>query len=570
VVHHIKEKFPKNYSANIGAHHSSLSRAHRLNIEEKLKKGELKVVVSSTSLELGIDIGFIDLVVLLGSPKSVARCLQRVGRSGHKLHDEIKGRIIVMDRDDLIECCVLMKNALEHKIDRIQIPMNPLDVLSQQIYGIAIEETQKADEVYELVKQAYPFSSLKKSVFYEIIDYLSGKYVSLENRNVYAKIWFDEKTGFIGRRGKMARTIYMTNIGTIPDEARITVKIKDQKIGSIDEAFLERLRKGDVFVLGGESYEFRFASGMTAQVVSAYKRPPTVPSWFSEMLPLSFDLALEIQLFRELMEQKFKANKTKEEIIGFIKKYLYVEGNAVEAIYEYFREQFLFLEIPTKRKVLIEVFSEGKVKHAVFHFLYGRRVNDALSRAYAFALSKLIHKDVELSINDNGFVLSANAKLPLERTLKVVNSRELRKILVHAIERTEVLNRRFRHCAVRSLMILRSYKGKQKTAGRQQMASRLLINAVKRINEKFPVLEEARREVLEDLMDIQNAEKVLKGIEEKLIETKIIFNEIPSPFAFNIFLQGRMDVMRMEDKLEFIKRLHKQIQEKIKATEQKK
>ncbi|MBU2099904.1 ATP-dependent helicase [Candidatus Micrarchaeota archaeon] len=563
VVHHLKEKFPANYSANIGAHHSSLARSHRLGIEERLKKGELKVVVSSTSLELGIDIGFIDLVILLGSPKSVARALQRTGRSGHKLHDEIKGRLIVMDRDDLIECAVLMKNALEHKIDRIQIPKAPLDVLAQQIYGIAIEESQKAEDVFALVKQAYPFSSLKRSSFYEIIDYLRGEYTALETRHVYAKIWFDEETGFIGKRGKMARIIYMTNIGTIPDEARITVKIKEYKIGSIDEGFLERLNKGDVFVLGGQSYEFRYASGMTAQVATAYKRPPTVPAWFSEMLPLSFDLSLEIQKFRELMEQKFKAKKSKKEIKEFIKKYLYVEDNTVSAIYEYFKEQFLYLEIPTSKKLLIEVLSEANMRHAIFHSLYGRRVNDALSRAYAFALSRLIHKDVEISITDNGFVLSVNTKLPLEKMLSLVSSAELRKICVAAIERTEVLNRRFRHCAVRSLMILRSYKGRTKTAGRQQMASRLLITAVKRIDEKFPILEEARREVLEDLMDISNTEKVLQGIEQKLIETKIVFSDIPSPFAFNLFLRGRMDVMKIEDKIEFIKRLHKQIQERI-------
>ena len=512
-MHNLKEKFSKNYSANIEAHHSSLSRSHRLRTEERLKKGELKVVVSSISLELGIDIGFIDLVILLGSPKSVARALQRTGRSGHKLHDEIKGRIIVLDRDDLIECSVLLKNALENKIDRIQIPRNPLDVLAQQVYGIAIEESQKAEQVFKLVTQAYPFSSLKRSSFYEIIDYLKGEFTVLENRHVYAKIWFDEETGMIGKRGKLARVIYMTNIGTIPDESRITVKIKDQKIGSIDEGFLERLKKGDVFVLGGQSYEFRYASGMTAQVMAAYKRPPTVPSWFSEMLPLSFDLALEIQKFRELMEQKFLAKKSEKEIKDFIKKYLYVEDNTVSAIYEYFKEQFLFLELPTTKKFLIEVFSEGNLRHAIFHSLYGRRVNDALSRAYAFALSKLIHKDIELTVTDNGFVLSVNTKLPLEKTLKLVTSAELRKILVFAIEKTEILNRRFRHCAVRSLMILRSYKGRQKTAGRQQMASRLLISAVRRIDNNFPILNEARREVLEDLMDINNAEKVLQGID---------------------------------------------------------
>lgn len=564
VVHNLKEKFPKNYSSNIGAHHSSLSRELRLNTEERLKRGELKVIVSSTSLELGIDIGFIDLVVLLGSPKSVARALQRIGRSGHRLHDEIKGRIIVLDRDDLIECSVLMKDALEHKIDRIQIPKNCLDVLAQQIFGIAIEERQNVEKVFELIKQSYCYKDLKRSVFYEVISYLSGEYSSLEVRHVYGKIWYDSETKMIGKKGKLARIIYMTNIGTIPDEARIKVKLKDLKIGTIDEGFLERLKKGDVFVLGGQSYEFRYASGMTAQVVSAYKRPPTVPSWFSEMLPLTFDLALEIQKFRYLMEEKFKAKKSKKEIIQFINSYLYVEENAANAVYEYFKEQFLYAGIPHTKKLLIEVYREASLNHIVFHSLYGRRVNDALSRAYGYALSKLIHKDVEISMNDNGFVLTANTKMPVERMLSLVKSSELRKLLELAIERTEVLNRRFRHCAVRSLMILRSYKGHKKTAGKQQMASRLLLNAVKRISNDFSVLKEARREVLEDLMDISNAEKVVEGIEKKLIKTKIIQTEIPSPFAFNLIIQGYADIMRIEDKLQFVKRMHGEIMKRIK------
>jgi len=567
VVHHLKEKFPKNYTANIGAHHSSLSREHRLNVEERLKRGELKVVVSSTSLELGIDIGYIDLVVLLGSPKSVARAIQRIGRSGHKLHDEIKGRIIVLDRDDLIECSVLLKNALEHKIDRIQIPRNCLDVLAQQLLGIALEGKQNSEEAFKLVKQSYCYKSLERNDFYEILSYLAGEYSSLEVRHVYAKIWFDPSTKMFGKKGKMTRIIYMTNIGTIPDEAKITVKLGDLKIGTIDEGFLERMHKGDVFVLGGQSYEFQFARGMTAQVKSAFKRPPTVPSWFSEMLPLSFDLALEIQKFRYLMEEKFHAKKSKKEIIEFIHSYLYVEENAANAIHEYFKEQFLYAEVPTTKKLLIEVYREANLSHVVFHSLYGRRTNDALSRAYAYALSKLIHKDVEILMSDNGFVLSADTKIPLEKTLSLVKSSELKKLLELAVDRTEVLGRRFRHCAVRSLMILRSYKGYEKSAGKQQMASRLLLSAVKRISEDFPILKEARREVLEDLMDLEHAVKVVKGIEEKLIKTKIIQTEIPSPFAFNLALQGYMDLMRMESKLQFIKRLHEQIQQKIKEKE---
>ena len=281
VVNYLKDKFPGNYTENIGAHHGSLSKAHRQNLEKRLREGKLKVVVCSTSLELGIDIGFIDLVILLGSPKSVARGLQRIGRSGHKLHEEAKGRIIVLDRDDLIENGVLLKSAIEKKIDNIHIPKNALDVLSQHIYGIAISDRINIESLFSLIKQSYCYHDMDEEDFMEVIRYLAGSYSSLEDRHVYAKIWYDEQTGEIGKKGKLARVIYMTNIGTIPDESSVRVKIKEEVIGFVDEGFLERLKPGDVFVLGGQKYEFMFSRGMTAQVKTAIDRPPTIPSWFS-------------------------------------------------------------------------------------------------------------------------------------------------------------------------------------------------------------------------------------------------------------------------------------------------
>ncbi|MBS3058540.1 MAG: ATP-dependent helicase [Candidatus Diapherotrites archaeon] len=566
VVHNLKEKFPQHYSkANLEAHHSSLSREHRLNVEQRLKDGKLKAVVCSTSLELGIDIGFIDLVILLGSPKSVARTLQRVGRSGHKLHDTVKGRIIVLDRDDLVECSVLLKNAIEHKIDKISIPENCLDVLAQQIFGIAIDSRRKIDDVFRLVKKSYCYRSLQRTGFDSIISYLSGEFSSLESRHVYAKIWFDEKTGEIGKRGKLARVLYLTNIGTIPEEARVKVKLQGFTIGTIDEGFLERLRKGDVFVLGGQSYVFSYANGMTAFVRSAEKRPPTVPSWFSEMLPLSFDLALEIQKFRRLMLDQFRMKKSRSEILEFLNSYLYVDKNASSAIFEYFREQFLFSQIPNDKKLLVENFSSEGKNHAVFHACFGRRTVDALSRALAFASGRLLHEDVEIGLNDNGFVLSASSRIPLEKAISLLKSAELRAVLEKAIDDSEVLRRRFRHCATRSLMILRSYKGREKSVGRQQLSSRLLLAAVLRISRDFPILREARREVLEDLMDIKNALKVLEMIEKKELEVKSIETGIPSPFALNLYTEGYSDIMKVEGRLEFVKRMHEKIMEKIRS-----
>ncbi len=566
VVHFLKEKYPKKYAENIGAHHGSLSKTFRHNIENRLRKGELKVIVSSTSLELGIDIGFIDLVICLGSPKSVARFLQRAGRSGHKLHSTVKARIIVLDRDDLVECAVLLKSAIEKKIDRIHIPTGCLDVLAQQIHGISLEQKWKIKELFELIKQSYCYNNLEWKDFIEVVDYLAGKYISLEDRHIYAKIWYDEDSGELGKKGKMSRVIHMTNIGTIPDESFVTVKVGEQPIGHIDEGFLERLKRGDVFVLGGEKYEFLYAKGMVAYANASVNRPPTIPSWFSEMLPLSFDLALEIGRFRKLMNELFCANKTKNEILEFINAYLYVDSNSAESVYQYFYEQFNYAEIPSHSRIIVEHYSDDKSKrkYAVFHTLYGRRVNDCLSRAVAFAIGRTQHRDVEIGINDNGFYVGSDKAVNVVQAFNLVKSKEMRKVMDMAIEQTEILRRRFRHCATRGMMILRNYMGHEKRVGRQQVTSMILLTAVKRINPDFCILKEARREVLEDLMDIDNTTKVVQGIEEKKILVKEIKTSIPSPFAFNIVLQGFTDLMKIEDKVEFVRRMHEQIMAKIK------
>lgn len=565
VVHQLKEKFPNKYTdSNIGAHHGSLSKDLRHNLEERLRQGKIKTVVSSTSLELGLDIGHVDLVLLLGSPKSVARALQRIGRAGHKLHAKAKGRIIVQDRDDLVECSVLLKHAKEKKIDRIHIPTNCLDVLAQQIIGYILSERININDLYNLIRQSYCYKDLDRTDFEEIIDYLSGKHASLEDRYIYAKIWHDKDTGELARRGKMTRVIYMTNIGTIPDESAILVKVGDQIVGTLDEGFLERIKKGDVFVLGGSVYQFKYAKGMVAQVSTSVDKPPTVPSWYSQMLPLSFDLANAIAKFRFLVKDKFINKRSKKEILEFIEEYLYVEGNTANAIYEYLRSQHDYIEIPTHKKIILEIFNDEKQTYYIFHSMLGRRVNDCLSRALAFAVSKINRRDVEVGINDNGFYLTSTKQVNVLKALSFLKADKISEVLDAAIDKSEILKRRFRHCASRALMILRNYKGKSKRVGRQQVSSQILINAVKRISNNYPILKEARREVLEDLMDIQNTKKVLQDIQDKKIIVEPRQTNLPSPFAFNLLIQGFSDILKAEDKVEFLKRMHEKIQDSIK------
>lgn len=565
-VYNLKKMYPQHYNSNnIMAHHSSLSKEVRLESENKLKNGELKAVVSSTSLELGIDIGYIDLVILINSPKSVSRALQRIGRSGHRLHEKSKGKIIVTDRDDLIECSVLLKNAKEGKIDKLNIPTNCLDVLAQHIYGMAIENPRDIDYAYDVIRKSYCYKDLSRDDYEDVLSYMAGEYPELEERYVYAKIWIDYKENTFGKRGKLARVLYSTNIGTIPDSSGVLVKCDGETVGQIEEEFLERLKKGDTFVLGGNTYRFNYGKGMTINVSPA-SGPPTIPSWFSQQLPLSFDLALDIQRFRAHMDSKFQYRRSKEEIMEFIDDYLYVDEFAKNAIYEYFVEQFKYAQVPSNRKLLIEYYTGfGGRKFVIFHILFGRKVNDALSRAVAYLVAKRYNTNVNISISDNGFYLSSEGKIGGLESFKELTPENFRNILTQALNKTETLASRFRHCAGRSLMTLRHYKGQSKSVGRQQVRGKILLKFVQEMDENFSILKEARREALEDYMDVNNALKVIQWVANEEMEIKTINTVIPSPFAFNLISQSYLDVLNQNDKAEFSKRMHKAILEKIKS-----
>ncbi|MBN2880804.1 ATP-dependent helicase [Candidatus Woesearchaeota archaeon] len=570
VVNHLVEKFPGNYSIledgkRIGAHHSSLSKEHRLEIEQGLREGKLKCVVCSTSLELGIDIGYIDLVILLGSPKSVARGLQRIGRAGHQLKSVTKGRIVVLDRDDLVECAILLKNSLETKIDRIHIPRNSLDVLAQAVIGSTFVFSDiVVKDLFDMVKESYCYSGLKYEDFFEIIEYLSGEYIELEKRHFYAKIRFDKETRMIMPKGKLGRVLYMTNAGTIPDSSGVSVKIGENVLGVVEEAFAENLRAGDIFVLGGSCYRFKFTRGQTMQVAAADGRKPTVPNWFSQMLPLSFDLALDIGRFRRLVSEKINDS----DVVDFIRTYTGVSKESALAIFQYFAVQAEYALIPSDREILIEEYydSDFDKHYFVFHALFGRRVLDCLSRAVAFAIGRKTHNDVEIGLNDNGFYVAIDGSISLHEVKSLfmyLATENLYDVMKNAIESTEILARRFRHCASRSFLILRNYMGNSKNVGRQQVSSKLIYNAVRSINENFVIIKEARREVLEDVMDVENATKVLQAVKDNKIKVLTITTQVPSPFATNLVLQGFSDVLKASDRLEFLKNMHNMVLAKI-------
>ncbi len=546
---------------DIGTHHGSLSRDVRLDVEEKLKRGELKVVVSSTSLELGIDIGYIDCVVQIGSPKSISRCLQRIGRAGHRIRDVSKGVLLCMSHEDLLECAVMVKCAYEGKLDRASHPKNALDVLAQHLVGMALEQKWDAEEAFGLVRKSYTFKDLSWDDFEKTLRYLSGGY-GLEPYKVYGKIWYDERDRVFGRRGKYARVIYMLNLGTIPDEVAIKVYSLPGKryVGNIEEEFLERLEPGDIFVLGGRVYEFVRSSGVKAYVKDAKGKKPTIPSWFSEMLPLSFDLACEIRRF---MGEAFRGGVGLDEL----KRKFRVNEWAARSLLNLFKVEKEFLERhgvePDGRSLIVEEFKdEDGRQNLIFLFLFGRRVNDALSRAYAWVASKEMGVNVGLTVTDHGFMLTIprRKKVDVYWLISRVSSSNLKEILSRAIRNTEMFKRRFRHVAARSFMVLRNYKGHEIRVKRQMRNAESLLRVVSDLDD-FPVVKETEREIMEDVMDVENALTVLRMIERGELEVTPVRTPVPSPLAHGIYLSGLSDVILMEDRLKLLEYLYRRVVE---------
>jgi ATP-dependent Lhr-like helicase len=544
---------------DIAAHHGSLSRETRLDVEERLKNGDLKVVVSSTSLELGIDIGYIDLVVQVGSPKSIAKGLQRIGRAGHAYGDTSVGRFVVFDNDDLMECAALVKGAYDAHIDRVDIPRNCLDVLAQNLVGMSLERRWDVEEAFGLVRNAYSFHTLKKRDFQGVLDYLSSRNPKIR---VYAKLWQDG--GRIGRR-RDSRIIYFTNIGTIPEEGDYRViSDKGARLGRLSEKFVEYLSPGDVFVLGGRTYQFERARGMKVFVHDATGQRPTVPSWTGEMLPRSFDLSMEVARFRRLWAEAVDARGEEGAKEWLMEEYRVDRGSA-ETLVNYVMEQReLLTPLPTDRDLLLEGYVDAKgTQNIIFHFPFGRRVNDALSRAYAHVLGKKLHCNVRVSITDDSFMLTVPRRVVIEEVPGLLRSADLEDVLKRAVRGTELFKQRFRHCATRSFMVLRSYKGRDVSMGRQQLRSERVLNYFHDL-EDFPVIQETYNEILNQVMDLAHAKEVLERIEagEMTVHTAP-FSSVPSPFAHGVVLSGMSDIVLMEDRSALLRQLHREVLKRV-------
>jgi len=491
----------------------------------------------------------------------------------------------VLNRDDLIECSVLLDAALKKHLDAFVVPQNALDVLAQHIIGMSLTKNWNIDEAYGVIRGVYAYHELPKEDYMSLINYLAGNYVGLESRRVYGKIWYDENEQMFGRRGKLAKVIYMLNLGTIPDEVAVNVFNTNKKwIGNIEEEFLTKLKEGDIFTLGGRLYKFEYAKGMKAYVSDAHASAPTIPPWFSEQLPLSYELASEIGEFREKLSVMMRKHMEAKGISRFrkgmkmpddIDKYLStlpIDENSKKAIFSYFLEQMLFAdEVPTNKFLLIELtkgMDEKNSNYIVFHSLFGRRVNDALSRALALQMAEMFDVDIDIMINDNGFLFRTEDPLKLSQKdmkniLDDIHTIGVSTILKRNIRKTELMRRKFRHVAARSFMILRNYKGYKIPVGRQQMSSQLVFKAAEEIDPNFPVIKETYREIMNETMDLKRTSELIASLRDGKTSFKIIKTALPSPFSHSIITFGHADAVMMKERHKYLQKLHTNVMKRI-------
>ena len=561
----------------IGVHHSSLSREVRWDIEDQLKKGLVKCVVTSTSLELGIDIGYIDAVVQIGSPKSINRGLQRIGRSGHSIGRVSKGYFVVLDLDDLIEDGVLIAEAYMGRLDKAYIPRNALDVLAQHIVGMALERRWKVDDAYRVVRRAYPYRGLSWDEFLNLLRYLSGKY-GLEDYRVYGKIWFDEESMEFGRRGRLLRPIYFMNVGTIPEDMSLIVYSGRRRIGRLEEEFVEHLDVGDIFVLAGRTFRFLRAKGNKVYVEPADGLKPTVPTWISELLPLSFDLGEAISRYRWIL-YKMISHGYRGHAKKFVKRFMRASEYAAENLVRYIESQISFLRnvgfpsFHSNSNLVIENYIDysERVRYVIFHTVFGRRVNSVLARAYAYLIRNKLGVSVKVLISDHSFALGFPLRYSLDvnEILKLLDSSNIREVISEAVLSSQYIRRIFRHVANRGFMILRYYKGKKTRLSRQQVSSEKIFEFVRGIRE-FPLLKESIREVIEDKMDVQNAIRVLEDIERGKRKWIVLRDsDVPSPFAYGVLLRGMEDVVLMEDRVKVLQEFYNRLMVRLGGDEGK-
>src|SRR5687767_8463325 len=530
MAHQLSERLG---AEQVAAHHGSLAREARLDAEERLREGKLKVLVATASLELGIDIGHVDLVCQISSPHRIATFLQRVGRSGHTIKGVPKGRIFPLTRDDLIECAAMVRAVHDGQLDRVAVPDKPLDVLAQQIVAEAsAQEEWDEQALFHLFKGAYPYRGLEKAQFMEVVEMLARGYATRRGRRG-ALVHYDSLNKKIRSR-KGSRLTAIVNGGAIPEvfDYRVLLEPEGHFIGTLNEDFAIESLPGDVFQLGNTSWRILRIGNGVVRVADAQGQPPSMPFWLGEAPARSDEMSAAVSQLRAAVDfelpgpEEPRKEGELEPAIEFLKKEYLLSQTAAEQIAQYLAEAKRSLGIvPTTDTIALErFFDESGGMQLVLHAPFGSRINRAWGLALRKKFCQGFNFELQAAATEEGIILSLGEahSFPLEEVLRYLHPNTVRETLVQAILQSPIFETRWRWSTTLALAVPRNRGGARIPNQLQRMYAEDLLQAVfpdavacqdniqgAREIPHHPLVHQALRDALEEAVDATGLEKTL-------------------------------------------------------------
>ncbi|HJW66530.1 MAG TPA: DEAD/DEAH box helicase, partial [Gaiellaceae bacterium] len=527
------------------AHHGSLAREQRVEVEELLKKGEIPCLVATSSLELGIDMGAVDLVIQVESPKSVARGLQRVGRAGHELGAVSRGRIFPKFRADLLESAVVARRMLDGAIEETKIPRNPLDVLAQQIVGICADEEISVHDLHALVRGAYPFADLSRVQLENVLDMLDGRYPSDEFAELRARVVWDRTAGVVrGRQG--ARRLAVTNAGTIPDRGLFGVHLVEGggRVGELDEEMVYEAREGQTFLLGASTWRIEEITRDRVLVSPAPGVPGAVPFWKGEGVGRPYELGEAIgAASRELVALPDEKATTR------LRDEYTLDERAASNLVTFLREQEGATgAVPSDKTIVVERFRDeiGDWRLCILT-PFGGRVHAPWALALGARLRESLSLETQAIWSDDGIAIhlpDADAPPPTEDVL--LDPEQVEELVMQEVGETALFGARFRENAGRALLIPRRRPGERTPLWQQRLKAQSLLQVARRYP-AFPIVLETYRECLQDVFDLPALKRLLQGLRTRQIDLVDVETPSASPYAASLLFDYVANYMYEDD-----------------------
>jgi ATP-dependent Lhr-like helicase len=532
----------------VTSHHGSMAREQRLNAEQKLKRGELKALVATSSLELGIDIGHVDLVCQISTPRAISALLQRVGRSGHAVGGLPKGRIFPLSRDDLVECTALLDSVRREELDRIHIPEKPLDVLAQQIAAEVACEEWDEEALFDLYRRAWPYRTLTKDEYASVVQMLADGFSTRRGRS-HALVHRDAVNRKLRPRQGLRLTA-ITSGGTIPDTADYNVVLvpEEQIIGTVNEDFAVESLAGDVFQLGNMSYRILRVEAGRVRVEDAHDMPPTIPFWLGEAPARSDEVSAAVSRLREEVGARLANSNV---ALRYLVDQIGIASEAAEQLVDYFGAAKSALGLlPTQGDLVFErFFDEAGGTQLVIHSPYGSRINRAWGLSLRKRFCRKFNFELQAAATEDAIILSLTAthSFQLDEVARYLNSKTVRELLIQALLDAPMFMTRWRWNASIALALLRFRGGNKVPAQLQRMQAEDLVAAVfpdqlacaenivgEREIPDHPLVNQTIDDCLHQAMDVDGLERLLVRLEKG--EVRVTGRDLtsPSPFALEI------------------------------------